>query len=141
KLHKACEGSKSPSKQCVVKWGKGEDDEYLRCCFTINSRKLRQKKKTQSLCTCKGFSIKWEQSDYFFRSRSMDDSTNQISETRSNAELIREMTFTAIDKHNEAHGTKLVFVEHVEGNYQFTSASYLLVNILGYRYGLVPSRV
>lgn len=51
----------------------------------------------------------------------MDNSPKQISQTRSNAELIREMTLTAIDKHNEAHGTKLVFVEHVEANYQFTS--------------------
>ncbi|KAG7538251.1 hypothetical protein ISN44_As13g020450 [Arabidopsis suecica] len=111
KLDKACEGSKSSSKQRVVKWGKGEDDEYLRQYLLFHY----QFEKTQ------GFSIKWEQFDYFFRSRSMDNSPKQISQTRSNAELIREMTLTAIEKHNEAHGTKLVYVEHVEGNYQFTS--------------------
>ncbi|AED96823.1 unnamed protein product [Arabidopsis thaliana] len=110
KLDEDCEGSESSSKQRVVKWGTAEDDEYLRQYLLFHY----QFQKTQ------GFSIKWEQFDYNFRSRSMDKSPNEISERKSNAVLIREMTLTAIDKHNEAHGTKLVFVEHVEANYQLT---------------------
>ncbi|XP_023645176.1 uncharacterized protein LOC17875876 [Capsella rubella] len=111
KLDKDCEGSKPSSKHRVHKWGGEDDDEYLRQYLLYHY----QFEKTE------GFLIKWEQFDYLFRSRSLDVSKSISESKRSNAELIRELTLTAIEKQNEAQGTKLVFVEHVQANYQFTS--------------------
>ena len=44
-----------------------------------------------------------------------------ISDIRTNADVIRDVTLFAIEKHNEAHGSKLVFVEHVSANFKFAN--------------------
>ncbi|XP_024012474.1 uncharacterized protein LOC18019209 [Eutrema salsugineum] len=111
KLHEGAKSSsQSSSKQRVLKGGGGDDDEYLRQYLLFHY----QFEKSE------GFTINWEQFDYVFRSSSFDDSY-PFSDTKSNAELIREMTLSAIEKHNEAEGTKIVFVEHIMANFQVPS--------------------
>ncbi|CAN8301646.1 unnamed protein product [Cochlearia groenlandica] len=58
-------------------------------------------------------------------SRSLDDEIGapRICERRTNAELAREATLFAIEKHNEAQGTDLVFVEHIEANFAFANGA------------------
>ncbi|CAL9243886.1 unnamed protein product [Arabidopsis halleri] len=108
KLNKGCEGSKSSSKQ--LKLGEVEDDEYLRQ-FLLFHYEFHKSE---------GFTVDWEQYDYAFHIRSLDTSP-PISQIRTNAEVINDVTLFAIEKHNEAHGTKIVFVEHVSANFNFAS--------------------
>ncbi|CAL9243889.1 unnamed protein product [Arabidopsis halleri] len=108
KLQEACEGSKSSSKQ--LKLGKVEDDEYLRQYLLFHYEFHKSE----------GFTVDWGQYDYMFHIRSLEISP-PISDTRTNAEVIHDVTLFAIEKHNEAHGTKLVFVEHVSANFKFAN--------------------
>uniref|UniRef100_A0A1J3HJT5 Uncharacterized protein n=2 Tax=Noccaea caerulescens TaxID=107243 RepID=A0A1J3HJT5_NOCCA len=64
KFQKACEGSKSSKKKRVLTWGKLEDDEYVR----QYSQFYYQFHKTE------GFTIDWEQFDYAFNTRPLDNS-------------------------------------------------------------------
>ncbi|CAH2069690.1 unnamed protein product [Thlaspi arvense] len=109
KFHNACEGSKSSNIKRKLKERDVYNDEYVRQYILFHY----QYKKSE------GFTIDWEQFDYVFPIRSFDNSPNRISDTRSHAEMIREVTLFAIEKHNEAKGTKLVFVEHIRANYLF----------------------
>jgi len=108
KLDKACEGSKSSWKH--LKLGNVEDDEYLRqyCLFHYEFHKSE------------GFTVDWEKYDYMFHIRPLENSP-PISDIRTNADVIRDVTLFAIEKHNEAHGSKLVFVEHVSANFKFAN--------------------
>ncbi|EFH40744.1 predicted protein [Arabidopsis lyrata subsp. lyrata] len=54
KLDEDCEGSKSSSKQRVIKWGKGEDDEYLRQYLLFH---YQFEKTQESLCLVNALSF------------------------------------------------------------------------------------
>ncbi|CAN8301652.1 unnamed protein product [Cochlearia groenlandica] len=115
KLQKSSQDSKSSLKRRVLKFGDAEDDEYVRQYLLF----YYQFEKTQ------GFKIDWEQFDYFMNSRSLDDGVGapRISDRRTNDELVREATLFAIEKHNEAQGTNLVFMEHIEANFAFANGA------------------
>ncbi|KAL0673359.1 hypothetical protein Bca4012_001340 [Brassica carinata] len=53
--------------------------------------------------------------------RSCLSSSISITLLRSAAEIVREVTLLAIERQNEAKGTKLVLAEHIQANYQFVS--------------------
>ncbi|KAF2581890.1 hypothetical protein F2Q68_00000930, partial [Brassica cretica] len=59
--------------------------------------------------------------DYAFHTRSLDNPPRGFCTTRSPAELVREVTLLTIEKQNEAKGTKLVLVEHIQANFQFAN--------------------
>ncbi|KAG2333246.1 hypothetical protein Bca52824_004426 [Brassica carinata] len=45
----------------------------------------------------------------------------QFQKSEPPAQIVREMTLFAIERQNEAKGTKLVLVEHIQANYQFVN--------------------
>ncbi|KAH0888863.1 hypothetical protein HID58_051292 [Brassica napus] len=112
KYHGAFEGSsKSVNKKRDLKYRKLGDDEYLRQYLQF----YYQFQKSE------GFAVEWDQFDYAFHTRSLDNPPRGFCTTRSPAELVREVTLLTIEKQNEAKGTKLVLVEHIQANFQFAN--------------------
>ncbi|KAL0710126.1 hypothetical protein Bca4012_017104 [Brassica carinata] len=103
--------SKSMNKKGDLKSRKLEDDEYVRQYLQF----YYQFQKSE------GFAVDWDRFDYAFHIRSLDNPPRGFCTTRSPAEMVREVTLLAIAKQNEANGTKLVLVEHIQANFQFVS--------------------
>ncbi|ESQ42720.1 hypothetical protein EUTSA_v10014562mg [Eutrema salsugineum] len=109
---KAIVESKPSSTYARLRVWEPEKDEYVRQYLLFHY----QFHKTQ------GFGIEWDKFDYFFNLCDPYDGAPPISgtEERSNEEVIKEVTLTAIDKYNQENGTNLVFVEHVSANFSFS---------------------
>ncbi|CAH8377188.1 unnamed protein product [Eruca vesicaria subsp. sativa] len=112
KYHGAFEGSsKSINKKRDLKCRKLEDDEYVRQYLKF----YYQFQKSE------GFAVDWDQFDYAFYIKSLDNPPRGFCNTRSPDEIVREATLFAIARQNEAKGTKLVLAEHIQANYQFVN--------------------
>ncbi|KAF8100458.1 hypothetical protein N665_0224s0041 [Sinapis alba] len=112
RYHGAYEGaSKSINRKRDLKCRKLEDDEFVRQYMQF----YYQFQKSE------GFAVDWDQFDYAFHIRSLDNPPRGFCTRRSPAEMVREVTLLAIEKQNEAKGTKLVLVEHIQANFQFVS--------------------
>ncbi|WZY81175.1 uncharacterized protein LOC103856783 isoform X2 [Brassica rapa] len=112
RYHGGFEGaSKSIIKKRDLKSRKLEDDEYLRQYIQF----YYQFQKSE------GFAVDWDRFDYSFYTKSLDNPPRGFCNRRSAAEIVREVTLLAIERQNEAKGTKLVLAEHIQANYQFAS--------------------
>ncbi|CAN6976161.1 unnamed protein product, partial [Brassica oleracea var. botrytis] len=100
------------TKKRDLKYRKLGDDEYLRQYLQFYY---------QFQISSEGFAVEWDQFDYAFHTRSLDNPPRGFCTTRSPAELVREVTLLTIEKQNEAKGTKLVLVEHIQANFQFAN--------------------
>ncbi|KAF3544159.1 hypothetical protein DY000_02001222 [Brassica cretica] len=112
RYHGGFEGaSKSINKKRDLKSRKLEDDEYVRQYLQF----YYQFQKSE------GFAVDWDRFDYAFYTKSLDNPPRGFCNRRSAAEIVREVTLLAIERQNEAKGTKLVLAEHIQANYQFVS--------------------
>ncbi|XP_009132287.2 uncharacterized protein LOC103856917 isoform X2 [Brassica rapa] len=110
RYHGAFEGaSKSINKKRDLKSRKLEDDEYLRQYIQFHYQFQKSE----------GFAVDWDQFDYSFYIKSLDNPPRGFSSTKTGAQIVREVTLLAIGIQNEAKGTKLVLVEHIQANFQF----------------------
>ncbi|KAG2333249.1 hypothetical protein Bca4012_017105 [Brassica carinata] len=103
--------SKSIKKKGDLKSRKVEDDEYVR----------QYLKYYYQLQKSEGFAVDWDQFDYAFFTKSLDNPPRGFCTTRSPAQIVREVTLLALARQNEAKGTKLVLVEHIQANFQFVN--------------------
>ncbi|KAH0888859.1 hypothetical protein HID58_051288 [Brassica napus] len=112
RYHGGFEGaSKSINKKRDLKSRKLEEDEYVRQYLQF----YYQFQKSE------GFAVDWDRFDYSFFTKSLDNPPRGFCNRRSAAEIVREVTLLAIERQNEAKGTKLVLAEHIQANYQFVS--------------------
>ncbi|CAN6812626.1 unnamed protein product [Brassica oleracea] len=112
RYHGAFEGaSKSINKKRDLKRRKLEEDEYVRQYLQF----YYQFQKSE------GFAVDWDRFDYAFYTKSLDNPPRGFCNRISAAEIVREVTLLAIERQNEAKGTKLVLAEHIQANYQFVS--------------------
>ncbi|CAN6812646.1 hypothetical protein YC2023_035342 [Brassica napus] len=80
------------TKKRDLKYRKLGDDEYLRQYLQF----YYQFQKSE------GFAVEWDQFDYAFHTRSLDNPPRGFCTARSPAELVREVTLLTIEKQNEA---------------------------------------
>ncbi|KAJ0261540.1 Proteinase inhibitor I25 [Hirschfeldia incana] len=112
RYHGALEGaSKSINKKGDLKRRKLEDDEYVRQYIQFHYQFQKSE----------GFAVDWDQFDYSFYHKSLDNPPRGFSSTKTGAQIVREVTLLAIGIQNEAKGTNLVLVEHIQANFQFAS--------------------